>query len=96
MGYHASKPIVIICILFSMSCNVPYASFKMDDKAIFVCGQNSEPIVTNVHCNKVSTDHLVLTDNGVTGGMSLFVDLCNSSYKIIAFGYFEKNRGAKI
>lgn len=90
MDYHVNKSIIVICILFSMSCNVPYASFKMDDKAIFVCGQNSESIVTNVPCNKESADHLVLTDNGVTGGMSLFVDFCNSSYSVIAFGYFEK------
>lgn len=90
MDYHVNKLIIGICALCIMSCNVPYASFKVDDKAIFVCGQDSGSIVTNVPCSETSADHLLLTDNGVTGGMRLFVDLCDSSYNVRAFGYFEK------
>jgi len=90
MDYRVTKTVIFLFILFCMSCNVPYASFKAIDKEIFVRGQNAEAIVTNTPCNEVSTDYLILKYGGIKSVMRLFVDLCDTSYSVIAFGYFKK------
>ena len=80
---------ILIFFFLLLGCNVPYAEFQYSDKTIFVCGENTDFIITDMRCSEKSSDHIVSTDNGITGGMSLFVNLCDDNYEIIAFGYFE-------
>ncbi len=72
-----------------IGCNYPYASFQEGEKTIYVCGQDSKGIITDIPCNERSEDFLELQRRGLNGGMRIYVDLCEDSYDVIAFGEFE-------
>lgn len=74
--------------LLLWGCETPYASFEEGDRAIYVCAQDGDAIVTGRSCETRSQDHLLLKEGGVAGGMTLLVDLCDS-YRVEAFGRFE-------
>lgn len=71
-----------------IGCNQPYAKFQSEDNSIFVCAQDGNAIITDLPCSKKSSSHLLLKDSGITGGMSIFVNLCNTN-EVLAFGDFE-------
>jgi hypothetical protein len=77
----------ILVGLLASGCNSPYAEFG-DEQKVYVCGQNGDAIVTDRSCDSRSDNYLRLLDGGLTGGMALFVDLCNA-YAVTVFGDFE-------
>lgn len=73
--------------LIVTGCNLPYAEFG-DAHKVYVCGQDGDAVVTARPCTDRSDDHLRLLDGGLTGGMALFIDLCDA-YSVTAFGDFD-------
>jgi len=83
-------PNLIFILLFFLfvGCNRPYSSFTYDGKSLFVCAQDDRAIVTGTPCNQFSENHLLLTWGGLTGGMKLLADFCES-YSLTAIGEFD-------
>lgn len=78
--------LLLVCL--ASGCNTPYAELGEGEQKIYVCGQDGDAIVTARPCGERSQNHLLLTGGGFTGGMALYVDLCDA-YEVTAFGYFE-------
>lgn len=82
--------LLILLIVLLIRCANPHPKFESNGKQIFICNSgNYNSTITTTECSEQSFNHVKSTDRSFTGGMSLFINLCDTSYKIDAFGDFE-------
>jgi hypothetical protein len=64
------------------------AKFENDDgHRIYFCRQDRNIVVTELSCDNVSSDHIVVSGFGLTGGMIAYINMCNDNNHVKIFGY---------